>query len=133
MLRLELMPLILDFGESFQHRSEQVNPRTRLLFTRDYRIFGQFSNFPESPESPPAQILQTKTLPDGFTVGISSEEDGVTFGRFGHDEEFGEINWIYAGDLKRLLIPEDTSSVNKGIKSYVDQLQNDVPVLLRWE
>lgn len=130
MLRLELMPLIPDFGESLQPPLGQVNPKTRLWFTRDYRIFGQFSNFPDSPEESPAQILQTSSLPDGLTVGSSSEEDGVTFGR---NDESGEINLVYASDLKKLQIPEDTSAVNKGVKSYIDQLPDNVPVLLKWD
>ena len=130
MLRLELMPLIRDFGESLRHPLGQVNPKTRLWLTRDYRIFGQISNFPDSPDEEPAQILQTSPLPDGFTVGSSTEEDGIVFSR---NDESGEINWLYAKDLKTLKIPEDTSPVNKGIKAYIDQLPDDMPVLLKWD
>ena len=83
MLRLEVMPLVPDFGESLSHPLNKINPNTRLKFTRDYRIFGQLSNFPDTPDEQPDHIIQTQPLPDGFTVGSASEEDGVTFGR-GH-------------------------------------------------
>ena len=130
MLRLELMPLISDFGESLQNPFNKVNPNTRLKFTRDYRIFGQISNFPDTPDEPSTHTIKTRSLPEGFMVGSSSEEDCVTFGR---EDESGEINWVSAKQLKTLNIPEDASPVNKAVKAYIDQLADDTTILLKWD
>jgi|SRR4051812_10841289 hypothetical protein len=130
MLRLELMPLIPDFGESLQHPMKQVNPYTHLKLTRDYRIFAQFSNFPDTFEEKSGTIIHTSALPEGFTIASASEEDGVVFTR---EDESGEISWVYARELKTLVIPENTSPVNKAIKAYIDQLPDETQVLLKWD
>ena len=123
------MPLVADFGESLAHPRGKINPYTHLKFTRDYRIFEQLSNFPDSSDNPPLSIIQTSPLPDGLTIGNASEEDGVILGR---DDEPGEINWVYAKELKTLRIHDNTSFINKAIKAYLDQLSDDTPVILKW-
>ena len=130
MMRLELMPLVPDFGESLQAPFTEIDPNVRLKFTRDDRIFDQFSNFPGANEEQLQHIIQTRPLPDGLTVATASEEDGVTFGR---RDESGEMNWLFAWELKTLVIPEDASPVNKATKAYLDQLPDDAEVVLRWD
>ncbi len=129
MLRLELMPLVSDFGETLKHPIDQINPYTRLKFTRDYRIFAQLSNFPDSRGGFPDQSIKTRPLPNGLTIGTTIDDE-VTFSR---NDESGEMNWVYAKKLKTLDIPKDTSKVNKAIKAYIDQLSDNTPVILRWD
>jgi hypothetical protein len=130
MLRLEIMPLVPDFGESLSSLLGQVNPKTRLMFTRDFRIFEQFANFPGAVNKTPTNVIKTSLLPGDLTVASVSEENGVTFNR---NDEYGEISWVHGKELKTLHIPDDTSPINKAIKAYIDQLPDEIPILLRWE
>jgi hypothetical protein len=77
MVRLILMPLIPDFGESLKfpaQMSSPLSPKTRLVFTRDYRIFGQFNNFPD--RDPEKTAVFPKELPAGVFISVSWEDPG---------------------------------------------------------
>ena len=128
MLRLELMPLVSDFGEGFYPQIEKIDPQTHLKFTRDDRIFGQFSNFPDTPDEQPKNIIRTRALPKGFTVRSAN---GLTCSRT--DNTGQRIHWVYAEQLKTLKITRDASPINKAIMAYIYELPDDTRVLLRWD
>ena len=134
MLRLKLMPLVKDFGEILDHPLGKLSPYTSLLFTRDYRIFGQFSHFPDSLDQEcvverPSSI-QVMSLPKGLKL-VSVNEDGRRTGR--KDGCGYEIVFVQAEQLKSLIIPEDTSPTNKAIIAYIRELPDDTIVIMEWQ
>jgi hypothetical protein len=134
MLRLKLMPLVKDFGETLNPPLGKLSPYISLLFTRDLRIFGQFSHFPRSLDqgyvakrSTPIQVM---SLPKGLKL-ISADEDGR---RVGRKDVFGyEIVFVQAEQLKSLIVPEDTTTTNKATIAYIQELPDDTVVIMEWQ
>jgi len=133
MVRLRIMPLVEDFGEALNHPCD-ILPKTRLVFTRDYRIFGQFRHFPDASPGEDDVLLEPPIeplpLPPEIML-VECEEDGEIKTRT--DGLGVEIGFVYARQLKALVIPEDSSAVNKAIKAYIDALPDDIPIILAWE
>ncbi len=131
MLRLKLMPLVRDFGETLHHPLGVLRPQTHLVFTRDYRIFGQFSNFPDDPgDAPqPRHIIVRALLPELKIVMLSEGEEA----KYTRTDQAGyEMAMITARHLKTLIIPEDASFINKAIKAYINELANETFIILGW-
>lgn len=131
MVRLILMPLISDFGESFEFSSKlsfPLSPRTRLVFTRDHRIFEQFSNFPDKETK--QAVVSPKELPAGVTIAAIEDDKEVASRMDGLGEP---ITFVKAKELKRLQLPDDSSQTDKAIKAYIDILPPDIYVVLMWD
>lgn len=131
MIRLKIMPLVLDFGEILDHPLGLLHPMTQLVFTRDYRIFGQFVHFPDTAEyAPHPRHVQVSELPAGLKVVVVEEGRKTRHTRKDGMEQ--DMVVVSAGQLKTLVMPDDTSPTNKAIKAYVDQLSNETPVIMGW-
>lgn len=131
MLRLKLMPLVKDFGEFPEHPLGALNPQIQLVFTRDYRIFGQFSNFPDDPtDATRPRHIKVSSMPAGLKIIVLSEDAEPEHTRT--DNAGYDIAMVSAKQLKDLDMPDDTTSNNKAIKAFVDQLTDDTPIILGW-
>jgi len=134
MVRLRIMPLVADFGELLDHPLGTIHPKTSLIFTRDYRIFGQFQHFPDlascGEDTPPKSFIEPLYLPPE-TMLVECDEEGE---RKTRTDGLGvEIGFVYARQLQNLVIPEDSSTINKAIKAYIDALPGNIPIILVWE
>ncbi|HWB33763.1 MAG TPA: hypothetical protein VG753_00360 [Candidatus Paceibacterota bacterium] len=109
-----------------------LHPKTQLVFTRDYRIFGQFSNFPDEPaEAARPKHVEVSALPEELKIIVLSEETGTEYTRT--DEVGYDMAMVSAKQLKDLDMPGDATPNNKAIKAFIDQLADDTPVILGWE
>ncbi|MDO8407697.1 MAG: hypothetical protein Q7S95_00460 [bacterium] len=130
-IRLKLMPLVRDFGEILEHPLQVLHPNTALVLTRDYRIFGQLSNFPDTDrDARRPRHVRVNSLPPGLKIIVTSEDFGTVYTR--EDEAGYEMGLVSAKVLKKLVIPDDTSPTNKAVKAYIDQLQDDTPIITGW-
>jgi hypothetical protein len=131
-LRLNLMPLVPDFGETLQHPCGLLHPKTHLVCTRDYRIFGQFSNFPDDPSyAVRPKHIEVAELPEGLKIVVLSEDAEPEHTRT--DAAGYDMTIVSAAQLKDLDIPHDAHPNNKAIKAYIDQLPDETPIILGWE
>lgn len=131
MLRLRLMPLVPDFGEYLDNPLGVVQPKTRLVFTQDYRIFEQFSHFPGTLEYSQALYLKVEPLPEKLQIIELAEDCEASYTR--KDASGSDLMVATAKQLKTLIIPSDTSPSNRAIKAYIDALPDTTPVILGWE
>ncbi len=96
----------------------------RLEFDRDYDIFGQIIELDDSEPTikplaiPPQMWIQTY------------ENEGIK--RTRTDKYGTELTFVYAEELKKLNLPEYVSARNRAIKSFIDSLPNDTPIILWW-
>jgi hypothetical protein len=134
MLRLRIMPLVVDFGELLDHPLGTISPKTSLVFSRDYRIFGQFQHFPDmascGEDVPQKSSIKPLPLPLGMML-VECEEEGEK--EMQVDGLGVKIGFAHAKQLKTLVISEDASAINKAIKAYIDALPDDIPIILAWE
>ncbi len=132
MLRLKLMPLVKDFGETPEHPLGVLHPKTQLIFTRDNRIFGQFSNTPSaSTYARRPEHIKVSPLPGELKMVVLREDAEPEYTRT--DEAGYEMGMVVAKQLKELDMPRDSSPNNKAIKAFIDQLEDDTPVILGWQ
>ena len=100
----------------------------RLDFDQDYRIFGQLIETGyEDKDVPENPTIIPLPLPPQLWVEIYGEE-GIRRARgnpFG-----GQLVFVYAQQMKRLVIPENTSPWNKAIKAFIDALPDEIPIIL---
>jgi hypothetical protein len=131
MIRLKLMPLVPDFGEFLDHPLGVLCPMTQLIFTRDNRIFEQFPHFPESDMGASQSChIQVSPLPPSLQIIELSEEQA---GQRTRQDAMGcDIMTTSAKELKKLIVPEDTTAINKAIKAYIDQLPDDTSIIMEW-
>lgn len=133
MIRLMIMPLVADFGEILDSRINILNPKTRLAFTRDYRIFTQFSNFHDiAIDSDRAGPIMCRAAPFHLQVVMASEDEEIGADYVPVDGTFDAMSLVSGSDLKRLEVPSDTSSHNKAIMAFIRQLDDNVTVILFW-
>ncbi len=131
MVSLILMPLFLEFCQSFEKPLEEVFPVTQLRLTSDYRIYNQFSSCPYNQGKLKEKIkIQTHLLPENVIFQTHDEEKGWIETR---DDGQGKINWVYAKEIKTLTLEEDTSVINKAVMAYINCLPDDVRVILWWD
>lgn len=100
----------------------------RLAFDQDYRIFEQIEqfNYPRISKNP---ILHPQPIPPNLTVWFY-EDEGIDKTR---EDPYGTgLTFLYAKEMKKLEIPEDASPLNKAIKSFIDALPGDMPIILQW-
>lgn len=131
MLRLTIMPLITDFGETIEAAvkfGSPLNPKIRLTFARDYQIFDQFANFPDKESC--GSVVRPRELPAKIKVRVI-KEDRVA--KVKTDVYGGAITFATAGELKLITLPNDTDPVNKGIKAFIDALPPETEIILMWE
>lgn len=130
MVRLVVMPLVRDFGEFLAHPCGVLRPQTQLVFTRDYRIFSQFSHCcaPAIAEQP--GHIQVKALPPDLKM-IRVHEDMET--EYTRQDDLGhDFVYVLAEQLKTLKITEDANPTNRAIKAYIDQLPDEMEIVLGW-
>jgi hypothetical protein len=132
MLRLKLMPLVEDFGEFLEHPLGVLHPKTQFVFTRDYRIFGQFSNMPgDATDAARPKHIEVSPLPGEIKIIVLSEYTEPEHTRT--DAAGYDMAMVSAKQLKGLDMPDDTSPNNKAIKAFIDQLPDDTPIILGWQ
>ena len=129
-VRLKLMPLVLDFGETLERPTGAICPNTNLVFTRDYRIFGQFSNFMDSDEdAPKKRHIVSLPLPEKLKLIVLCEERKAKQTR---TDCMGDIEYVTAKQMKTLILPSDTTKNNKAICAFVQMLDDKTPIILYW-
>ncbi len=126
-LDLTLIPL-LDAREL----TGRVLGYTRLQFARDYKIFAQIADVEGKsavPDEGIKAIVQTHPLPPGVKVGIYGDS-GI---RNTRKNPYGEeMVYATAGEMRKLVLPQDVSPTNKAIMAYIRALQRDTPIVLEW-
>ena len=89
---------------------------TRIDLDRDYGFFNQISRKPI-------------TIPPQMWVEMYGEK-GIERTR---TDRYGvELTFIYAKELKKLSLPKNVSARNRAIKSFIDALPDDTPIILWW-
>jgi hypothetical protein len=103
----------------------------RLNFVGDYRIFGQLTNMSDRgrDDIPTKPTIKTRSIPRQMWVQIY-EDEGVK--RTRNDMYGNELTFVYAKQLKKLVLPADASKWNKAIMAFVAALPNDTPIILLW-
>lgn len=128
---LALLPL-----KSPEHLTKtSVLCRERLEYDQDYRIFGQLGDFShyrnEADGSDIPERPTIKTLPLPPQLWIETYEHGGVVRRR-EDDWDGELTFVYAGELRKLDLPDDCSPKAKAIKAFIDALPKDTPIVLLW-
>ena len=126
-LDLTLMPL-----KDARELAEHVLGYNRFQFVRDYKIFAQIANVEGKsavPDEGVEAIVKTHPLPPRVKVGIYGDY-GI---RYTRKNPYGEeIVYATAGEMRKIVLPEDVSPVNKAIMAYIKVLQRDTPIVLVW-
>lgn len=93
----------------------------RLSFDRDYEIFGQLiDSFGDKP------TIQVNSIPPQMWV------EGAGIARTRVDGYGNKLTFVYAQQLKRLLVPSDASPWNRAIMAFIEALPDDTPIILYW-
>jgi len=126
-LDLTLMPL-----KDARELTERVLGYNRLGFARDYKIFAQIADVEGKSAVPDEGVeatVRTHPLPPRLKVGIYGES-GIRNTRKNPCGE--EMVYTTAGEMRKIVLPEDVSPVNKAIMAYIKALQRDTPIVLEW-
>lgn len=126
-LDLTLMPL-----KDERELAGSILGYDRLQFVRDYKIFAQIADVKGNsavPDKGVEAIVQTHPLPPGVKVGI--------YGNLGirntRENPYGkEMVYTTAGEMRKIVLPEDVSPTNKAIMAYIKALRKDTPIILEW-
>ena len=134
MLRLKLMPLVFDFGEVIHPTIEIICPKTQLVFTRDYRIFEQFSNCPDdtSLAARPGHI-KVAASPSNLLIAVVHEDSDIGTEYIPVDGTAENMALVTAAQLKDLDMDSDTSPNNKAVKAFIDQLADETNIIMQWD
>ena len=126
-LDLKLMPL-----KDARELSEDILGYNRLKFVRDYRIFAQIADVEGKsvvPDEAIEAIVKTYPLPPKVKV-IIYRDSGI---RSTRKNPYGEeMVYATAREMRKIVLPEDVSHVNKAIMAYIKALQRDTPIVLEW-
>lgn len=106
-----------------------------LTFEADYRVFAQLCDaskeiageFKEALEG--RELIRTFPIPPQMWV-LFYEDEGSS--RTREDQYDQELTFAYARDLKKLVVPPDSSAKNKAIKAFIEALPEDAPIILMW-
>jgi hypothetical protein len=102
-----------------------VSCRDRLTFDRDPAFFDQLIKTKRGN----TPTILAKPIPAQLWVKFTVEE-GV---RRTREDVYGqELTFVYAQQLKKLIVPNDASPKNRAIKAFLDALPNDIPIILLW-
>ncbi len=106
----------------------------RLAFDQDYRIFGQLIDLSyrrqgEQDDIPASPTIKVTPIPPQMWVEIY-EDGGVE--RTREDMYDNGLTFVYAEQLKKLKIPDNSSPKNKAIKTFIDALPDNTPIILQW-
>jgi len=101
--------------------------------TNSYSIFAQLLDMREfeGATSRPSPIIRPLPLPPQMVTQYFDEEEGLKEGR--RDSYGKELTFVYARDLKCLVVPSDSPSRNLAVKAFIDALPDDTPIILWWE
>jgi len=96
----------------------------RLSFDQDYDIFNQLT---DSRGGKPT--IKAHPLPPHKCIEIHGC-DGI---KLISDDGYGaELTFVYAQQIKGLIVGDNASSKNKAIKAFIDALRDDTPIILLW-
>ena len=96
----------------------------RLRFDQDYKLFGQIMEIDGSEPT-----IKSLAIPPQMWV-TTYEDEGLN--RTRTDKYGTELTFVYAKELKKLRLPEDVSALNQAIKTFIDALPDDTPIILFW-
>ncbi len=95
-----------------------------LKFDRDHDIFGQIIELDDSEPT-----IKPLAIPPQMWIKTYGDE-GIEHTR---TDKYGiELTFVYAEELKKLNLPKNVSAYNQAIKSFIDALPNDTPIILWW-
>lgn len=110
-----------------------LHPLTQMVFTRDYRIFGQFSNFPDDKSAAMRQgHIKSVASPSTLHVMVAHQDKELGTEYIPVDGKSQTMSIVKAGQLKDLDMPCNTTANNMAIKAFVDQLADDIPIIICW-
>lgn len=116
------LELTLMFFDPKDLKAGTVQVGDALSFDDDRRIVYQiFRQNPDGAGYNPA--IQPKLLPPRMWI------KDLSYGRT-RKNSYGPLNFVYASELKTLVVPSDTTQKNKAIKVYIDALPDDTPIIL---
>ncbi len=123
-LDLTLMPL-----KDGRELSDHILGYNRLRFVRDYRVFAQIADVKGESVAPDEAIVRTYPLPPKVKVGIYGDSGIKNTRKNPYGEE---MVYTTAREMRKIVLPEDVSHVNKAIMAYIKALRSDTPIILEW-
>ena len=126
-LDLTLMPL-----KNARELAGHILGYNRFQFVRDYKIFAQITDVEGKsavPDEGVEAIVKTHPLPPRVKVGIYGDSGIKNTRKNPHGEE---MVYATAGEMRKIVLPEYVSPVNKAIMAYIKALQRDTPIVLEW-
>lgn len=103
--------------------------RERLNLDGDYRIFSQIMDMSSWGPDFSKPTIKAIPIPPQLWIEVY-EETGIEKTR--EDRHGMELTFVYAKNLRKLSVPDDTSPKNKAIKAFIDALPEDMPIILYW-
>ncbi len=103
----------------------------RLEVPQDYRVYGQLMDMSyrrdDDGEIPEKPTIETQAIPPQLWVTIYGGSE-----RTRTDSYNKMLTFAYAEQLKKLVLPDNSSTRMYAIKAFTDALSDDTPIILLW-
>ena len=99
---------------------------TVIELHQDYRILGQIGDVGDGTSD---VVVKAQPLPPQFWFEYLGEE---AIERTREDRNGAPLTFVYAEELRKVKLPEDSSPWNKAVFAFIKALPRDTPIILMW-